>query len=207
MARSRDRARPARAGRRTMKSSCEMHVISNTHWDASGARTFRNAHAARGTLDALRYSDTETATPAFCWIPGGPEDYLEVRPECRDRITKHVTMSAPVGPWYTCPKSCVNGSRWCGTCCTATASRAFGQVMKVGYSPFSYGQTSQMPQIYAGFGIVPSCFTMASRTTRPQRFIFEGADGTRVRLAIKRGGAVQLLSQGVPEGRASVCKG
>jgi len=53
--------------------------------------------------------------------------------------------------------------------------------MKVGYSPFSYGQCSQMPQIYMGFGIDSILFYHGiSHDESRSEFIFEGADGTRI---------------------------
>lgn len=53
--------------------------------------------------------------------------------------------------------------------------------MKVGHTPFSYGQNSQMPQIYMGFGIDTILFYHGvSHDDTPNEFIFEGADGTRL---------------------------
>ena len=50
-------------------------------------------------------------------------------------------------------------------------ARAFGGVMKAGYTPFSFGHTEQLPQIYAGFGIDTCLFYLSlihiSEPTRP----------------------------------------
>ncbi|MBN2600905.1 MAG: hypothetical protein JXR87_02810, partial [Candidatus Marinimicrobia bacterium] len=55
-----------------------------------------------------------------------------------------------------------------------------GHVMKVGYSPFSWGQISQLPQIYAGFDIPVIMFYRGinSLDSPKAEFIWEGADGT-----------------------------
>ena len=58
---------------------------------------------------------------------------------------------------------------------------SFGGSMKVGYSPFSYGQASQMPQIYHGFGIDTILFYHGIHPNEsPAEFIFEGPDGSRL---------------------------
>src|SRR5690606_27540968 len=60
-------------------------------------------------------------------------------------------------------------------------ARSFGHVMKVGHTPFSYGQNSQLPQIYRGFDIDTMLFYHGvSHDEVPNEFIFEGADGTQI---------------------------
>ena len=57
----------------------------------------------------------------------------------------------------------------------------FGNVPKVGHTPFSYGQNSQMPQIYQGFGIDNMQFYHGvSHNEVPIEFIFEALDGSQV---------------------------
>ena len=87
-----------------MKSSCEMHVISNTHWDREWSADFQETRMRLVEfLDALLdILDTEPGYASFLLDSqvAPLEDYLEVRPECRDRITKHVTNERLlVGPW------------------------------------------------------------------------------------------------------------
>ena len=61
-------------------------------------------------------------------------------------------------------------------------ARQFGHVSKTGYSPFSWGQISQMPQIYKGFGIEFAAFYRGINTlVAPRSEIYwEGADGTKI---------------------------
>ena len=61
-------------------------------------------------------------------------------------------------------------------------ARRYGQVSKTGYSPFSWGQISQMPQIYQGFGIdVASFYRGINPLVAPQsEWIWEGPDGTQI---------------------------
>ena len=111
------------------------------------------------------------------------EDYLEVRPEKRASIVRHVTFGRLfIGPWYTCPEEfCVNGESLVRNLLYGhRVAREFGGVMKVGHTPFSYGKTSQIPQVYAGFGIDTILFYHGvSHDDTANEFIFEGADGTR----------------------------
>jgi len=67
-------------------------------------------------------------------------------------------------------------------------AQELGGVMKVGYSPMSYGQPSQIPQIYQGFGIDSIMFYrgMDHYGIKRSEYILEGADGTRL-LGIKFG--------------------
>ncbi len=180
-----------------MKPSCEMHVISNTHWDREWSANFQETRMRLveffdALLDIL---DTEADYRSFLLdsqvVP--IEDYLEVRPESRERIAKQVAGGRLlVGPWYTCPEEfCVNGESLVRNLCYGHRfARELGQVMKVGYSPFSYGQTSQMPQIYAGFGIDTILFYHGvTHDEAPNEFLFEGADGTRAFASQISGGA------------------
>ena len=172
----------------TMSKSYEIHVISNTHWDREWVCNFQETRMMLvdffdGLLDILdnepRYHSYLLDSQA---VP--VEDYLEVRPEKRECIARHVASRRLfVGPWYTCPEEfCVNGESLVRNLVYGhRVAREFGNVMKVGHTPFSYGQNSQMPQIYAGFGIDTILFYHGvSHDDTPNEFIFEGADGTRL---------------------------
>ena len=170
-----------------MKAHCEMHVISNTHWDREWSANFQETRMQLvefmdTLLDIL---DNEPRYKSFLLDSqvAPIEDYLEVRPECHDRIVEHVSKGRLfIGPWYTCPEEfSVNGESLVRNLLYGhRVARAFGGVMKVGYSPFSYGQNSQMPQLYGGFGIDTILFYHGvTHDEAPNEFIFEGADGTR----------------------------
>ncbi len=84
------------------------------------------------------------------------EDYLTLRPEKEEQIKKFVTSGKLiVGPWYTLPEEyIVNGESLVRNLVVGHRDAAkYGKVSKIGYTPFGYGQTSQMPQIYNGFDI------------------------------------------------------
>lgn len=165
-----------------------IHVIANTHWDREWLYNFQETRLLLvelldGLLDIL---DTEPEYRAFVMDSQSVpiEDYLEVRPENRDRVVKHVSAGRLlIGPWYTCPEGFeVNGESLVRNLIFGhRVAGAFGGVMKVGHTPFSYGQNSQMPQIYSGFGIDTMLFYHGvSHDEVKNEWIFEGADGTRI---------------------------
>ena len=170
------------------KKTHEIHVISNTHWDREWLCNFQEtrmmlAEFLDGLLDIL---DKRPEYRSFLLDSQAVpiEDYLEIRPERTDEVKSQVAAGRLlVGPWYTCPEAFnVNGESLVRNLLYGhRVAGALGNVMKVGHTPFSYGQNSQMPQIYAGFGIDTMLFYHGvSHDEVPNEFLFEGADGTRI---------------------------
>lgn len=165
-----------------------IHVISNTHWDREWLYNFQETRMMLveffdRLLDILdRYPAYNSYLLDSQVAP--IEDYLEIRPEQRDRVEHYVAAGRILtGPWFTCPEGFeVNGESLVRNLLHGhRAAKALGGVMKVGHTPFSYGQNSQMPQIYAGFGIDTMLFYHGvSHDEVKNEWIFEGADGTRV---------------------------
>ncbi|MBW7865018.1 MAG: hypothetical protein H3C30_11480 [Candidatus Hydrogenedentes bacterium] len=164
-----------------------VHVISNTHWDREWLFNFQETRMMLVDLfDRMldifdKHPDYRSFVMDSQAVP--VEDYLEIRPENRKRIEKAVRKGRLLlGPWYTCPEGFeVNGESLVRNLTYGhRVAGEFGGVMKVGHTPFSYGQNSQMPQIYAGFGIDTVLFYHGvSRDEAKNEFILEGADGTR----------------------------
>jgi mannosylglycerate hydrolase len=166
----------------------EMHVVSNTHWDREFRMPFqRTRHLLVRMMDALLdqlESDPDFASYTMDSHTILMEDYLEIRPENRERIEKLVSANRLiVGPWYTLPdipnigqesviRNLLMGHK---------VSRSLGgEAMKVGYTPCSWGQTGQLPQIYAGFDIHEILFYRGiSPHESPAEFVWESPDGTR----------------------------
>jgi hypothetical protein len=114
------------------------------------------------------------------------DDYLEIRPGGRARIEAQVRAGRLfIGPWYTCPEEFnVSGESLVRNLVFGhRVAQSFGGVTKVGYSPFSYGQCSQMPQIYNGFGIDTIIFYRGINTPHSE-FVLEGPDGSRLRVVM-----------------------
>jgi len=167
----------------------QFHVISNTHWDREWRYPFqRNRQQLVAMMDQLlkilaeepEYSAFHLDSQAVVL-----HDYLEIRPQNRPLLEKYITEKRIfAGPWYILPEEFqVGGENLIRNLLLGhRTATEFGHVMKVGYSPFSWGQISQLPQIYREFGIEVVMFYRGinSLDSPKAEFIWEGADGTRV---------------------------
>ncbi|MBD3409265.1 MAG: hypothetical protein GF419_03585 [Ignavibacteriales bacterium] len=162
------------------------HVISNTHWDREWRYPFqRNRRQLVAMID--RVLDILAENPDYRAFHLDSqsvvvEDYLEARPNRRDEFDRRVReRRLLVGPWYILPeefqvggenlvRNLLLGHRVC---------REHGRVSKIGYSPFSWGQISQLPQIYREFGIDFVMFYRGvnSLDSPKAEFLWRGADG------------------------------
>ena len=137
-----------------------IHVISGTHWDREWRFTaeqslLRLAELIDELLDIL-----ETNTNYKCFLLDGGtvviEDYLNVRPENEGRL-KRLMQAGRIQTvmWYTLPemssvapesliRNLLTGKRMAGQ---------YGGAVNSGYTATSYGQISQLAQIYKGFGM------------------------------------------------------
>ena len=111
------------------------------------------------------------------------QDYLEIRPEKRGLLKKYISEGRlAVGPWFCLPDEfCVGGESLVRNLLLGhKIANEFGKVSKTGYSPFGWGQISQMPQLYSGFGINFASFYRGLNTYMAPRseFYWEGADGS-----------------------------
>ena len=167
----------------------EMHVIPNTHWDREWTYGYQETRMLLvdfmdGLIKMLESQKDYWYLMDSQTVP--LEDYLEVRPENRAKLEKFVKNGQlEVGPWYTAPEEHnINGESIVRNLVMGhRVTREFGgKPMKIGYSPFGYGQASQMPQIYQGFKIDTTIFYRGIGTfdTPRSEFIWEGPDGSRV---------------------------
>jgi alpha-mannosidase len=165
-----------------------IHVLSNTHWDREWRFPFQQTRLLLVSLvDRLlelmetrpdyRYFNFDSQTIFL-------DDYLELRPENRERLAALIRdKRLIVGPWYTLPEEyCVGGESLVRNLLMGRrVGDSFGYTSRVGYTPTSYGQISQMAQLYAGFdvdgliiyrGICPAECT--------NEYFLESPDGTRI---------------------------
>ncbi|MCP4611238.1 MAG: hypothetical protein GY845_21215 [Planctomycetes bacterium] len=164
----------------------KLHVISNTHWDREWVYPFQETRLLLlefmdDLLDLLN-KDPEFHSFLLDSQTVAVEDYLELRPEREEQVKKHVKEGRLiVGPWYSLPEEyIVNGESLVRNLVVGhRLANKWGKVSKIGYTPFSYGQTSQMPQIYRGFDIDTIIFYRGINTPRSE-YIMEAPDGSRV---------------------------
>lgn len=163
-----------------------IHVISNSHWDREWVYPFEETRLL--LLDFMdELLDLLDKDPDFHSFTMDSqvscvEDYLELRPEKRETVEKHVKSGRfIVGPWYSLPEEyIVNAESLTRNLLVGhRVAKSYGKVCKIGYTPFSYGQTSQIPQIYNGFDIDTIIFYRGINTKNSE-FVLEGPDGSRV---------------------------
>ncbi|MBN2309473.1 MAG: alpha-mannosidase [Candidatus Hydrogenedentes bacterium] len=170
------------------KKTRTAHVVSHTHWDYEWRYPIWETRLMLADfMDELVGLLESGAYPGFL-LDGQVTpvlDYLGLRPAMTDRVKALIAGGKlQVGPWLTLPdeypvdgealiRNLLHGRR---------AAEALGGVFNVGYTPFGWGQTAQLPQIYAGFGIdVVMMGKRVGKHRAPQsEFLWRGPDGTEL---------------------------
>ena len=166
-----------------------MHVINGTHWDREWRHTAEQSKPRLVDLvDAMM--DTLEKNPDYkCYcLDGGMvvvEDYLTIRPEQKERLKK-LTRAGRVQlvNWYTLPESFTVAPEALlrNIHLGQKMAAEYGGAMASGYTATGYGQTSQLPQIYAGFGIYNAILYRGTNKYYPAKPLFhwESPDGSRI---------------------------
>lgn len=171
------------------RNDYEMHVISNTHWDREWRFSFQRTRMQLVNVMDHLLGLLEKHPEYVCYHLDSQtiilEDYLQICPENEQRLKDLIKNERiMVGPWYSAPDmNNVTGESIVRNLLLGhSISKEFGNTMKVGYTPFSWGQVSQMPQIYAGFGIDTIFFYRGvdRRKLDKAEFWWQSPDGTRI---------------------------
>ena len=165
-------------------------IMPHTHWDREWYWPFQRFRAALVQLvdHVLDVVERDSEFP-YLFLDGQTsilEDYLEIRPENRERLAAQITAGRlGVGPWYTLPDEClVSGESLIRNLLLGHRLAArFGAVTKEGYCPDTFGHPSALPQILQGFGI-DSFFFMRGLgedvNELRSEFIWQAPDGSQV---------------------------
>lgn len=167
----------------------QCHFISNTHWDREWRFSARRTQYMLGyMLDMLM--DILDKEPGFRHFHLDSQtmpvqDYLEVYPEKKERFKKFVQEGRiGIGPWFCLPDEFTVGGESLirNLLLGHKIGKEMGGISKTGYSPFGWGQISQLPQIYAGFDIhFASFYRGLNEYEAPtSEFFWESPDGTRI---------------------------
>ena len=113
------------------------------------------------------------------------EDYLQIRPHARERLARHIREGRiTVGPWYQLnDEFLTSGEATVRTLMVGhRIAEQFGGTLKIGYLPDQFGNLSQMPQIFQGFGIDNAIVGRGYQLVgdRKMEFWWEAPDGSRV---------------------------
>ena len=171
-----------------MDKKYTMHLIINTHWDREYRWSFPETQLRLvEALDIL--IDTMEKDPRFYSFHTDSQasmidDYLALRPEKRGTVEKLIHEGRlQVGPWYTLPAEfLVSGEALTRNLLLGhRIARELGGVMKVGYNIFSWGQVSQLPQLYSQFGIDTILFYRGidQSSLKSLEFWWDAPNGTR----------------------------
>jgi len=173
-----------------MKAVSRVHITPHMHWDrewyftteASRILLVNNMEEILTRLE----QDTEYKYYVLDGQTAVLEDYFAVKPENRPRVKALVAAGKLIiGPWYTqtdttlvsgesIVRNLMYGIRDC---------LAFGEPMKIGYLPDSFGMSSQLPHIYNGFGITRTMFWRGCSErhgTDKTEFLWQSQDGSEV---------------------------
>ncbi len=172
-------------------------LVSHTHWDREWYLTFQQYRVKLVRLiDRLLALLDQDSEYAYFMLDGQTivlEDYLEIRPERRADLERHIRAGRlGVGPWYIlADQFLVSGEAHIQNLMLGQKiAREFGGSMPVGYIPDPFGHTGQMPQILRGFGIDSAVFWRGVGPELGQvEFVWVAPDGTSVDGVHLRGNA------------------
>ncbi|TCM91015.1 alpha-mannosidase [Paenibacillus sp. BK033] len=176
------------------------HIISHTHWDREWYLPYEKHHvrliALMDTLLDTLENDTEYRS---FYLDGQTiiiEDYLQVRPEMRERLEKWIREGRiHIGPWYVLQDAFLTSSEANVRNLQIGHQDAaqYGTIAKVGYFPDTFGNIGQAPQLMKqagidnavfGRGVKPTGFNnMVSDSAYESSFselVWEGPDGSQV---------------------------
>lgn len=163
-----------------------VHFVLSTHWDREWRESFQELR-----YDLVRLLD-RVLTGLDDGSLRGPfttdgqsiiiDDYLEIRPERRKQIEDLAQQGMlMIGPWYVMPDEfAVSGE-------SLIRNLGLGRdiVRSLGAKPSSagfvcdmFGHNSQMPQIFAGFGIPGAFIWRGLNKIDKRNLLWRGADGT-----------------------------
>ncbi|SKC36437.1 glycoside hydrolase family 38 N-terminal domain-containing protein [Maledivibacter halophilus] len=165
------------------------HIVSHTHWDREWYKPFQHFRVRLiYFLDKLMDVLEENEDYKVFTLDGQTsllEDYLKIKPQNSERLKNLIKNGRIlIGPWYIQPdefspdgeslvRNLLIGDRM---------GEEFESVMKVGYLPDSFGQSSQIPQILLGFDI--DCAVMMRgipfHLLGESEFIWEGLNGDSI---------------------------
>ena len=167
----------------------KIFYYSGTHWDREWYQTFQGFRKRLveviSDIITVMENGLDYGTFNFDGQTIVFEDFLEIRPEMKDRLTALIQSGKIViGPWYDMPdeflvsgESLIKNLRLGKELC-----HSFGvEPSKNAYICDIFGHSSQTPQIFAGMNYHNTVLARgACDGTLPSHFSWEALDGTRV---------------------------
>lgn len=173
-----------------MKAVSRVHITPHMHWDREWYFTTEESRILLvNNMEEILTRLEQDDEYKYYVLDGQTavlEDYFAVVPENRSRVKALVERGKLIiGPWYTqtdttivsgesIVRNLMYGMRDC---------MAFGEPMKIGYLPDSFGMSGQLPHIYNGFGITRAMFWRGCSErhgTDKTEFLWQSQDGSEV---------------------------
>lgn len=165
----------------------KIYILSSSHWDREWYQTFQQ-YRFRLTrmMDGLLETFEKYPDYKFFYLDGQTiplKDYLEIRPQNTGKIERLIKEGRLlIGPWYCMPDEFLIS----GEGLIRNLQRGYADCRSLGVDPCRngyvcdiFGHNTQLPQLFAGFGI-PMVSLFRGACDHPDRaFTWEGADGTR----------------------------
>lgn len=176
------------------------HIISHTHWDREWYLPYEKHHMRLIQLvDSLLDQLDEGSDYKSFYLDGQTiiiEDYLQVRPEQKERLEKHIRNGRIViGPWYILQDAFLTSgeANVRNMQVGHKDARRYGTPSKIGYFPDTFGLVGQTPQlmqqsgidnVFFGRGVKPTGFNNtvsdAGYESSFSELMWEGPDGSKV---------------------------
>ncbi|MFC5651866.1 alpha-mannosidase [Paenibacillus solisilvae] len=164
-----------------MNNKRTVHIISHTHWDREWYLPYEKHHVRLVKLvdTLLDKLDQDPEYRSF-YLDGQTiilEDYLQVRPDQKDRLAKHIRDGRIlIGPWYILQDAFLTSGEANVRNMQIGHQDAlrYGSVSKVGYFPDTFGLVGQTPQLMLQSGINNAIF---GRGVKPTGFNNTVSDG------------------------------
>lgn len=173
-----------------MKAVSRVHITPHMHWDREWYFTTEESRILLvNNMEEILTRLEQDEEYKYYVLDGQTsilEDYFAVKPENKERLKRLVQAGKLIiGPWYTqtdttvvagesIVRNLMYGMRDC---------LAFGEPMKIGYLPDSFGMSGQLPHIYNGFGIKRAMFWRGCSErhgTDKTEFLWQSQDGSEV---------------------------
>ncbi len=148
------------------------HIISHSHWDREWYLPYETHHMLliefMDTLIETLEKDSEYKSFHLDGQTILIEDYLQVRPENRERLSALIKAKRiHVGPWFILQDEFLTSSEANirNLQMGHKIAEQYGEVCKVGYFPDSFGNMGQAPQILKKAGIETAVFGRGVKPT------------------------------------------
>ncbi|WP_017692447.1 alpha-mannosidase [Paenibacillus sp. PAMC 26794] len=183
-----------------MTKSKRAHIISHTHWDREWYLPYEKHHMRLIQLvDSLLDQLDEGSDYKSFYLDGQTiiiDDYLQVRPEQKERLEKHIRNGRIViGPWYILQDAFLTSgeANVRNMQVGHKDAKRYGTPSKIGYFPDTFGLVGQTPQlmqqsgidnVFFGRGVKPTGFNNtvsdAGYESSFSELMWEGPDGSKV---------------------------